>query len=69
MASVTVVCDRCGRTVEGWRESEPIGMTAGYYNVETSWTKYANPGEKNVCDQCMWEDPRYQADYHTTGGN
>lgn len=63
MANVTVTCDRCGREIEGWEETDPIGMTAGYYNVETGWPQFANPGEKVVCDQCMWADPRYQAVY------
>jgi hypothetical protein len=69
-ASVTVVCDRCKATVEGLRT---MRFTGGFYEVQadlrtldiTSWSRYANPGEKIVCDACMHADPRYIAVYGT----
>lgn len=40
-------------------------FTCGYYNVRrgTYWHKFANEGELQVCDNCMWDDPRYIAVY------
>lgn len=60
--NVTVVCDRCRKTVEGMRGPR---YTAGFYDAE-AWVKYTNPGEKIICDNCMWSDARYQADYGKT---
>ena len=59
---VTVVCDRCKQEVKGlWTES----ATAGFYSTksESYWSKYANPEEEVVCDECMWTDDRYIAAY------
>lgn len=63
----TVWCDRCQKMVPGY-----VGgpMSAGVYVVEgenNQWAKYANPGERIVCDQCMWKDPRYIAVYGNMG--
>ena len=55
------VCSRCRKAIEGFRPPDG-GMTAGYYHA-LSWKKYANPGEVIICDDCMWADPRYIADY------
>lgn len=61
---VKVKCDRCGKSVEGMHMPGPYGMTAGYYDTTgLPWSKYANPGETKLCDNCMWADPRYQVDY------
>ena len=61
MPVVTVVCDRCGRTVQGWRGEFATG---GFYEVsQMAWSKYARPGESNVCAVCMFADPGYLADY------
>jgi hypothetical protein len=60
---VTVTCDRCKKIVEGLMEEE---RTSGFYNVgssESPWSKYANPGEKVICDGWMWDDPGYILDY------
>ena len=61
MPKVTVVCDRCGRQIEGMEFEE---ATAGFYRMTAApWIKYARPEETNVCDGCMWADERYLADY------
>lgn len=70
---ITIVCDRCGKTVKGLmgtsldNEGRPnMGFTAGFYRIAKDgegWGQYTNPGERNVCDECMWADPRYIADY------
>lgn len=32
----------------------------GYYVVDKKpWNRFADPGEKYVCDNCMWTDDRY----------
>jgi hypothetical protein len=74
MTDITVVCDRCGKTVEGLHtdadtENNIPGGTSGYYTVDlpSAWVLYANLGEKIVCDECMWSDPRYIADYGKGG--
>lgn len=61
---VTVICDRCGKTVDGLHVAGPKGFTAGYYDTSgPNWSKYADPDEKIICDDCMWKDSRYLADY------
>lgn len=68
--NVTVTCDRCKKTVEGIRTDR---FTGGFYEISVNamtlepsdWCKFANPGEKIVCDDCMWADPRYIAVYGT----
>ena len=56
-------CSRCHKIVD--QEPFPLksGVTAGYYNVQGDptfeWGCYARPGEKYVCDPCMWADPKY----------
>ena len=55
------VCSRCHHPIKEFRP--PDGdMTAGYY-VAAAWLKYANVGEIFICDDCMWRDARYIADY------
>ena len=65
---VTVVCDRCHNTVEGYEISG--SGTGGFYRTEDprGWGRFANPGEKVVCDVCMQADPRYQAEYPAARG-
>lgn len=61
MSKATVVCDRCGRTVEGLRL---INATSGFYDMtDEYWKRYAREGERVVCDDCMFKDPNYIADY------
>ena len=66
--SVTVVCDRCHKTVKGYE----IGGhgTGGFYRTDNpkGWGRFANPGEKILCDPCMQSDPRYLAEYQRSGG-
>ena len=59
---VTVVCDRCGAEVEGFRTEYATG---GFYDVRagSGWASFASEGESNVCDACMIADPRYLAAY------
>jgi hypothetical protein len=58
-------CGRCHKVVD--REPFPAndGMTAGYYDVQGDsrfeWGCYARPGEKYVCDPCLWSDPKFIA--------
>lgn len=61
MATVTVICSRCGATVEGlWDED----LTAGFYDVSAGpWAAYARPGETILCDACMHANPGYQEVY------
>jgi hypothetical protein len=55
--NVTIICDRCGTTVEG---TETPHFTGGFYNViDGSWAQYARVGETKICDACMFTDPRY----------
>ena len=62
MNNVTIICDRCKASVEGYEGPEATG---GFYGVREPgpWAKYARPGETKVCDDCMWSDPGYIADY------
>ena len=59
MEPVTVICERCEKTVEALESN--LG-TAGFYR-RSGWAQYMNADEDIVCDDCMWEDPRYLADY------
>lgn len=53
---VTVIrCDRCEKLVDS-PPPKKGEFTAGYY---ANWVNFTNPGEKHVCDACMWADPRY----------
>lgn len=65
--AVTVICDRCHKKVDGY-EIDSYG-TGGFYRTDNplGWGRFANPGEKIVCDLCMRADPRYQAEYPQLG--
>lgn len=56
-------CDRCLLVLEDAHKG--MFFTAGYYEVGhgNCWSKYANENEHKICDDCMWSDPRYIADY------
>jgi hypothetical protein len=60
--SVTVTCDRCGAEIDGLRGQF---ATAGFYDTagQSWWSRFARPGENVVCDDCMWADPGYRAEY------
>lgn len=57
-------CARCNALVDREPFLAKDGMTAGYYDVQGNpsyeWGCYARPGEKYVCDPCMWSDPKFQ---------
>jgi hypothetical protein len=66
MTDVNIVCDRCKQEIHGMREP---GMTASFYDVTgLPWSKFADSGEQVICDRCMWNDARYQADYGVQHG-
>jgi hypothetical protein len=59
-------CDRCGFKFNGNYTISDFGqVTCGYYDVTGpyGWSMYADEGEKIVCEDCMWVDPRYIAVY------
>lgn len=68
MLKVLVICDRCFNRIEGLEDAGTA--TSGFYKVGagTEWSKYANSGESILCDACMFNDPRYIADYGTRNG-
>ena len=53
-----ILCDRCGNHVEGFIDTH---FTSGVYVVgpDSYWSAFARPGEKIICDPCMWADPKY----------
>ena len=64
--NITVICDRCRKDVKGliYRGEATFKGTAGFYHVtDNNWCKFANPGESIVCDECMFQDSRYQEIY------
>lgn len=66
MTDVTIVCDRCGETVHGKmyaKTNKVPGATVGFYYLTDGWSKYAREGEVRLCDNCMWSDEKYLADY------
>lgn len=63
IARLHIICDRCHQVVKDAMK-ECSGTTAGYYEVERgAWRKFSNPGEKYLCDACMFRDDRYIAVY------
>lgn len=73
MSDITVICDRCGKTIEGIyipadNGKGTTGGTGGYYDTSSQlWGQYANPNENIICDECMWKEPRYIAVYGEKG--
>ena len=63
MTAVTIRCDRCNRFVEG--EYGAWGVTKGYYWVAAGspWQRYSQPGERYICECCMWKDAGYIRDF------
>lgn len=60
---IHIVCDRCHQEVKD-AAKDCNGTTGGYYEVERGpWWKFANPGEKYLCDACMFADARYISAY------
>jgi hypothetical protein len=61
LGEITVICDRCRREIQGYRDEM---ATSGFYGVKSGyWHKYARKGEEILCDDCMWADPGYKKDY------
>lgn len=67
---MTFTCDRCHKDIVDGAEYPPLdgklGFTAGFYRIAhdgEGWGKYTNPGERVICDACMWSDERYLKDY------
>ena len=54
---IQVICDRCKQIVEGLRGEE---FTAGFYDM-AKWEDYRRENEQNVCNPCMYADPKYVA--------
>ena len=58
-----IVCDRCRTPLP--HAARYYGGTIGFYDTtDHQWSKFANPGETVVCDNCMRSDPRYLAVYN-----
>jgi hypothetical protein len=53
-----IVCDRCHIPILDAQPPNGDNFTAGYY-TRAGWERFMDPGEQNVCDRCMWADPRY----------
>jgi hypothetical protein len=63
-----ITCCRCKQEINGFKD-HMTGTTAGYYEVHAGyWNEFANPGEKNICDECMFQDERYIAVYGKHAG-
>lgn len=61
-----VTCDRCGQPV---LDATTISLgTGNYYSVAPGsyWAEFSRTGERDVCDKCMWADPKYQEMYDGT---
>lgn len=58
----TIHCDRCGQDKEG---SVDLYFSSGCYVVYglSYWTKFSRPGENIICDDCMWEEEEYIAEF------
>jgi hypothetical protein len=67
MKNILITCDRCGKKVDGMISITPkdgVVVTSGYYIVaEGNWKECQRDDEEYVCDQCMWEDPKYKQLY------
>lgn len=58
VTEVMVVCDRCNKQIRGV-------VSEWYYEVDSgTWQEFARPGERIVCDECMFSDPRYKAVFY-----
>ena len=65
---IDITCDRCGKTVHGLiiQEEGMPKITGGFYDVtnDFGWGQFRRGNwEENVCDICMWSDPRFLAEY------
>lgn len=64
------ICDRCHRAGKGlWSTlPAPAPITAGYYDLTASGAEYARGNEKIICDECMYDDPKFQTVLHASYG-
>ena len=60
MTGVEITCDRCKETIISIKTD---GFTVGFYVRSGTWGKYMNDDEEFICDNCMWADERYMADF------
>jgi len=66
MSEITITCDRCGKVVHGLIDTLPDGttITGGFYDVTGgNWSEFARWEEERICDQCMFNDPKYKKRY------
>lgn len=64
--AVIVKCNHCSKVVEGVRGEN---FTGGFYDVAKGfWKNFARPGEKRLCDVCMWSRPEFQLVYGVFNG-
>lgn len=55
----TIHCDRCNIDKEG---EVGLHFSAGCY-LRSGWARFMRNEEEIVCDDCMWKDPRYIAEF------
>lgn len=63
-----MICDRCHKEFDGFKMDY---FTAGYYNMD-AWSDFKiSLEEKVVCDECMFDNPKYIEIYgrHNIVGN
>ena len=57
--TIKVTCDRCKRVIEGIRGKD---FSGGFFEM-SKWPEYRRENEENVCDPCMFADPKYVEHY------
>ena len=61
LKAVSVVCDRCHKTVNGLISDRG---TSGFYRIVGVWGIYReSQDEEIVCDECMRKNEKYKKDY------
>jgi len=69
---IDIICDRCGKTIHGivlQPTPDTPKLTGGFYDVTegNGWHEFARSLlEQNVCDRCMWADPKFLEKYPGT---
>lgn len=71
LESRAIRCDRCKKWIDdcgALLTGSVVDFTAGYYLMMGDWAKYKQaPDEFQVCDNCMFADPKYIAIYGQHG--
>lgn len=63
MIATVIRCDRCKQLVDTPPAAAlRTGATCGYYR-RGAWSEFMDADEQDVCDDCIWNDPRYVAVY------